>query len=363
MKKILLPLAAFALMVSACNNTPMYSISGTVAGVQDGNVFLLTSNKGVTDTLATAKIEKGNFKMQGKVDDVTVAYLVVENSKGYASIFLDNNKFTAAIDPENNYESKVEGSEIQALANQFITLTNTQYKLEEELSSSYKQARQDNDTVKADSIRQLVFEGRKALSVKEDSLINANSDSYIAAYMTRSKMSSNLDELTEQYNKLGEKAKNSTPGQDIAKKIEDLKKVAVGATAPDFTLATSEGDSLSMHSIKAKVKLIDFWASWCGPCRGENPHVVEIYKEFSPKGLEIIGVSLDQNKEAWLKAIEEDGLVWKHVSDLKGWNSSAAALYSVRGIPHTVLLDENNVIIAKDLRGDELKNKIAEILN
>ncbi len=100
----------------------------------------------------------------------------------------------------------------------------------------------------------------------------------------------------------------------------------------------------------------------CGPCRGENPHVVEIYKEYHPKGLEIFGVSLDNNKEAWVKAIADDGLVWKHGSDLKGWQSAPAQLYSVSGIPHTVLLDENNKIIAKNLRGDELKQKIAELL-
>ena len=108
--------------------------------------------------------------------------------------------------------------------------------------------------------------------------------------------------------------------------------------------------------------IVDFWASWCGPCRGENPHVVEIYKEYHPKGLEIFGVSLDNNKEAWVKAIADDGLVWKHGSDLKGWQSAPAQLYSVSGIPHTVLLDENNKIIAKNLRGDELKQKIAELL-
>ena len=117
-----------------------------------------------------------------------------------------------------------------------------------------------------------------------------------------------------------------------------------------------------MYDIKGKVKLIDFWASWCGPCRGENPHVVEIYKEYHPKGLEIFGVSLDNNKEAWVKAIADDGLVWKHGSDLKGWQSAPAKLYSVTGIPHTILLDENNKIIAKNLRGDELKQKIAELL-
>ena len=161
---------------------------------------------------------------------------------------------------------------------------------------------------------------------------------------------------------LGANAKATEPGKNISERIQKLSAVAVGKVAPDFTLNTPDGKPLSMHSIKGKVKLIDFWASWCGPCRGENPHVVEIYKEYHPKGLEIFGVSLDNNKEAWVKAIADDGLVWKHGSDLKGWQSAPAQLYSVSGIPHTVLLDENNKIIAKNLRGDELKQKIAELL-
>ena len=106
----------------------------------------------------------------------------------------------------------------------------------------------------------------------------------------------------------------------------------------------------------------DFWASSCGRCRGENPNVVKMYEKFHPKGLEILSVSLDEDKDAWLKAIEDDKLTWNHVSDLKGWQNAAAQLYCVNGIPHLVVLDENNVIVAKDLRGEELQNKVAELL-
>lgn len=117
--------------------------------------------------------------------------------------------------------------------------------------------------------------------------------------------------LKERYNLLGEKAKASAQGKAIAAQIAKLESTA-GQIAPNFTITTPEGESISLYDIKGKVKLIDFWASWCGPCRGENPHVVEIYKEY-PKGLEIFGVSLDNNKEAWVKAIADDGLVWNTV--------------------------------------------------
>ena len=136
---------------------------------------------------------------------------------------------------------------------------------------------------------------------------------------------------------LGANAKATEPGKNISERIQKLSAVAVGKVAPDFTLNTPDGKPLSMHSIKGKVKLIDFWASWCGPCRGENPNVVKVYEEFHPKGLEILSVSLDNNKEAWLKAIEDDHLTWNHVSDLKGWSSEAAQLNAVHGIPHLIV--------------------------
>ena len=193
--------------------------------------------------------------------------------------------------------------------------------------------------------------------------MKANADSYVAAYMLTQKMGGmELEDLQAQYDLLGANAKASDKGKEIAARIDKMAAVAIGKVAPDFTLNTPEGKPLSMHSIKAKVKVLDFWASWCGPCRGENPNVVAMYKELHPKGLEILSISLDNDKDAWLKAIKDDGLEWNHVSDLQGWNCAAAKLYGVNGIPHLIVLDENNVIVAKNLRGEALKEKVAELL-
>ncbi|MCF8281619.1 MAG: TlpA family protein disulfide reductase [Bacteroidales bacterium] len=135
-----------------------------------------------------------------------------------------------------------------------------------------------------------------------------------------------------------------------------------GGEAPDFTMNDTEGNPVKLSDFRGKVMLVDFWASWCGPCRRENPHVVELYNHYHKKGFDVLGVSLDKSKEPWLKAIKDDGLVWNHVSDLKYWSNAAAQLYGVTSIPHTVLVGKDGKIIARNLRGEQLTAKLKEIL-
>lgn len=138
----------------------------------------------------------------------------------------------------------------------------------------------------------------------------------------------------------------------------------IGDYAPTFTAPTPDGATLNINDIDAKVTILDFWASWCGPCRKENPNVVKMYNQYHDKGLEIVGISLDkaQQKDRWLKAIEQDGLTWKHVSNLQGWQEPIAQTYGVRSIPATYILDKDGKIVAKNLRGKALEDKVAELL-
>ena len=149
----------------------------------------------------------------------------------------------------------------------------------------------------------------------------------------------------------------------LKQRVDVMKKVAVGQKAPDFTMNNVDGNPVALSSkIGTKLLLIDFWAGWCGPCRRENPNVVKVYNEFHKKGFDVFGVSLDKTKEEWVKAIADDKLAWAHVSDLQYWSNAAAKIYAVNSIPANFLLDETGTIIGKNLRGEDLYNKVKEVL-
>lgn len=193
----------------------------------------------------------------------------------------------------------------------------------------------------------------------------ADNDNVISAYTIYSNIvmrDAALKETKSMYASLGEGAKNSQYGRMIKERIDRLAKTQGGAKAPDFTLPDAKGNEVTMSTVKGKIKIIDFWASWCGPCRLNNPALKALYEEYHPKGLEIIGVSLDTNKANWEKAIEKDGLTWINVSSLKGWNCDVVRIYNITGVPSVLVLDENNNIIATGLRGEQLKMFLHENL-
>ncbi|NML22915.1 AhpC/TSA family protein [Pseudoflavitalea sp. G-6-1-2] len=170
-------------------------------------------------------------------------------------------------------------------------------------------------------------------------------------------------EVEPMFKSLSADLQNSKAGKNLAKLIGAARATAVGVQAPEFTQNDVDGKPVKLSDFKGKYVLIDFWASWCGPCRGENPNVVKAYNDYKDKNFTILGISLDSKKENWLKAIEDDKLTWTHVSDLKFWNNEVAVQYGIRGIPANLLLDKDGKIIGKDLRGEELQKKLAEILN
>ncbi len=196
------------------------------------------------------------------------------------------------------------------------------------------------------------------------SFIKANPSSFMSVVVLNYYAGSNpeVEKIEPVFNQLSSEMKNTKEGKTFASRIENLRKTSIGAIAPEFTQADPAGKEISLTSFRGKYLLIDFWASWCGPCRKENPNVVAAYNQYKDKNFEILGVSLDNKKDAWLGAIEKDGLTWPQVSDIGGWKNAVAQQYAVQSIPQNFLLDPSGKIIAKNLRGDELAAKLAELL-
>lgn len=173
------------------------------------------------------------------------------------------------------------------------------------------------------------------------------------------------DKYYETYVQVAQKLKKAWPGYshaaDFIAYVDKLKLTAIGQPAPEIALPNPDGKVVALSSMRGRYVLVDFWAKWCGPCRQENPNVVRAYQKYKDKGFTVFGVSLDRNREDWLQAIKEDNLTWTHVSDLKYWQSEAAKTYNITGIPFSVLLDPNGVIIGKNLRGAALEQKLEEI--
>jgi peroxiredoxin len=164
-------------------------------------------------------------------------------------------------------------------------------------------------------------------------------------------------------NKLRKEWPNYDHSKSFIELVDKMKSIAIGQPAPEIALPDTTGQMVKLSSMKGKYVLVDFWAKWCGPCRQENPNVVRVYHKFKDKGFTVFGVSLDRRKEDWMRAIAEDKLAWTHVSDLKYWQSEAAKTYNITGIPFSLLLDPNGIIIAKNLRGAALDKKLAEVFN
>lgn len=210
-----------------------------------------------------------------------------------------------------------------------------------------------------------LYTGMADLYYKEQlQFVKMNPSSPVSLYLIQQAVGLNPDAAKGEpmFALLAPALQNSEKGKELAELIEMGRKTMLGKQAIDFIQPDANGNSVSLSSFKGKYVLVDFWASWCGPCRTESPNLVKAYEKYKAKNFEILGVSLDQNKEKWLKAINDDHYTWTQAGDMKGWENAAARVYGIQGIPFNVLLDPDGVIIARNLRGEALEKKLAEVL-
>ncbi len=353
------------IVLAACqSNNTSYKISGNIAGLDSGVVYLVKAQAGAPLMIDTSDIVNGEFSFSGEITIPELHYLRLNDREYFAQFFLENESIDVKTYKDSLSSTVVSGSPETDVFNAYLDELELLSKQVRDLQGQYQTAIQRGNQDEIDRIeidRKAALENMKVFA---KNFVRENSTSVVAPFITLSQLTQQLqyDELKELMDLFPAEISESVYMVELKKAVDDLGKTAVGVEAPDFTMNDTEGNPLTLSSLRGKYVLIDFWASWCAPCRQENPNVVKLYNEYKDKGFDILGVSLDRDKAAWLKAIEDDGLTWNHVSDLKYWQNEVAQLYGVRGIPYTVLLDPEGKIAAKNLRGQQLEDKLKELL-
>jgi|WetSurMetagenome_2_1015567.scaffolds.fasta_scaffold86679_2 peroxiredoxin len=363
MKKMLFILMILGLFLGSCTKKNEYRITGSIQGADSGMIFMQTMQGGDWTKIDSFRIVKGEFAFTGKVDLPEMRYLTMKEKQIRLPLFVENSRITVKIYPDSVEKSEIKGSATQDIYKGYLSRQDTINREMDAIYKEYKAAKDAGDTVKLahqDSLYTLAEGKEKALLV---SFAKANPATVVSPWLIlRNAYQFELPELEEVTAVFDTSLNSSYYVQTLKKRVMILQTVQVGKVAPDFTLNDTTGKPVSLSSLKGNYLLVDFWASWCGPCRAENPNVVKAYDAYKSKGFGILGVSFDEDGAKWKKAIRDDGLTWTEVSDLQGWNCSAGKAYGINSIPANVLLDKDQVIIARNLRGDDLMKKLEELL-
>jgi peroxiredoxin len=381
MKKIVF-LIAFSFTIFSCSKVAdgEYLITGNAKGVPNGKMVVLKKKNdyGIVVNVDSTKVKDGKFELKGKVKEPSMFALFIKDLQQPIPFILETGEIEVKVDKDSIWKSEIGGTYNNEEFQKFNTKINTvQKRLVDYQNKNFQklmEAQQKKDNMAIENLKKGYNDIQKEMDDFMVKYPEENTEAFISLLLLEGQFNSpkfNLDNFKKTFNKLGSSLKSTKIGKGIQAKlkaIENNNKIKpeaalIGKMAPDFSGKTPQGTVVSLQQSLGKITIIDFWASWCGPCRKENPNVVALYNEFHSKGLNIVGVSLDDDSDKWNDAIAKDKITWTQVSNLQGWKDPIAQLYKVEQIPTTFILDGSGIIIAKDLRGEELRTKITQLLN